>query len=154
VATVLVDQTRGSRLSLRPHPAITPTSHRNDNGVEFQTFVGESVLIPHRPLLICDRFDDSEFPEVLKQVGESTGRDAGVGLQHFKTARHEEEFPKKKQGPAFSHDPDGAGNRAGEVFNFSFAHERSCQAALVTVESKVTKSTEEDLYARHHSETL
>jgi hypothetical protein len=32
------------------------------------------------------------------------------------------------------------------VFNFSFAHERSCQAGLVTVESEVTKSTEEDLY--------
>jgi hypothetical protein len=75
-----------------------------------------------RPLLICDRGNDIEFLEALEPIRESAGRDTGVRLQDFKTTCAKEKFSKQKQGPPFAHGANSASNRAGELFNFGFAH--------------------------------
>jgi hypothetical protein len=124
VAAALVHQARWRRLALPLHPTIPPMCHRNNDGVKLQALFGEAILESQWPLLISGSGDDAEFLETLESIGESAGRDTGMRLEDFKSARAEKEFSNEKQGPAFAHHADGAGDGAGEVFDFGFTHRR------------------------------
>jgi hypothetical protein len=124
VAAALVHQARWRRLALLLHPTIPPMCHRNNDGIKLQALVGKAILESQWPLLISGCRDDAEFLETLESIGESAGRHAGMRLEDFKSARAEKEFSNEKQGPAFAHHADGAGDGAGEVFDFGFTHWR------------------------------
>ena len=97
-------------------PAVSPSHQRDGDPVKVAPFLGESVLLPRRPVTVAAAFQYPVIDQLAEPIRQDRLRRAGVALEVRETPCPEETFTQHQKRPSVSNLIQRCGDRIAPVF--------------------------------------
>lgn len=89
-------------------PAISPTHHQHDHGIEIEAFFRQAVFEPGSVAAVLHFLENAVGDQFFEPVCEDVRRCAGVFLESVKSADTEKGFPQNPERPRISRNSERA----------------------------------------------
>ena len=90
---------------------VAPLPQPDERDMKVPALSGQAVLVPFRPFLVADPFEDPFVNKPAKAVGENLPRDPEISLELIESTQSQQSVPNDQQRPSLADYLEGARDR-------------------------------------------